>query len=95
MAATISLDDELTPVATEAKRRTGKRPSPATVWRWCRRGCRGVRLEALNVFGQWHTTKEAFAAFIKGQTAAALESDDSPAERSPATAEALRKAGVL
>lgn len=96
MPAAISIDDELTPVATEARRRTGKRPSPATIWRWCRRGCRGVRLEAVQVLGSWHTTREAFDAFVRGQTAEALAtSDDATEERSEETAAKLRAAGVL
>lgn len=91
--------DDLVTVASEAKRRTGKRPSPATVWRWTHKGCRGVLLKAVHCFGAWHTTREAFSEFIRDQSAAAMAasvfSDDAPAERDEATAKKLRAAGVL
>lgn len=91
-------NDDLIAVTAEAKRRTGKRPSPATVWRWVKKGVRGVRLEAVQLFGAWHTTRAAFGRFIAAQTAAALpiaDSDDAPADRSPETAAKLKAAGLL
>lgn len=92
------LAGELAPVASVAKKRTGLRPSPATIWRWLRKGvCNGtVRLEAVCHGGKWLTTPAAFEKFLTDQTAHALgnavsdkssESDDSDA--------ALLAAGLL
>lgn len=71
---TKQLTGQIEAVSIIAKRRTGKRPSPATVWRWCRKGVRGgaVKLQAVFHGGCWQTTPEAFDQFIADQTAAAL-----------------------
>lgn len=60
----------LEPVATVAKRITGKRPSPATIYRWCRKGLAGGRIRLKWVFhsGAMHTTEAAFREFIAAQT---------------------------
>lgn len=92
--------DELTPVAELCRKRLGRSISPATRWRWIKRGVRGgIRLEAVLVNGQWMTTPAAFAQFLREQTAAALRlpdvGDDSPAERPKATERKLRAAGLL
>lgn len=86
--------DDLVPIRKLAKQRLGRDISPACQWRWVRKGVRGVRLEALNVLGIWHTTPEAFAVFLRGQTAAAY-GNDAPAERSEATRQKLAAAGLL
>ncbi len=89
--------DELIPVRVIAKQRLGKAISPATLWRWVRQGCRGVRLEVVVVGSTWYTTPAAFGAFIRGQTDAAF-GDDSPessGERSEATRQKLIAAGLL
>ena len=39
--------DELVPVRIIVKQRLGKAISAATLWRWVRKGCRGVRLDRL------------------------------------------------
>ena len=89
--ASIDLESaSLRPVSLIARERTGKRPSPATVWRWCKKGIRGgVKLEAVNIFGSWHTTSEAFAEFLRAQTAVAM------AEPSGCTDDELRSVGLL
>ena len=68
------LSGELSHVATIAKRRTGKRPAPATVWRWVKKGLRGgsIRLQAVYTSGYWATTEAAFDEFINQQTEAAF-----------------------
>jgi hypothetical protein len=83
--------DQLRPVAQVAADCTGRRPSPASVWRWTRKGTRGGRLEAYYVHGVWCTTPEAFADFIRRQTDAALAT---PAADEPDD-EQLRAAGLL
>jgi hypothetical protein len=92
-----SLRGQLDPVAIVAKRRTGRKPSKPTIWRWCKRGCRGVRLEAANHSGQWYTTAEAFDQFLAGQTAAALAAPDPERQATDRAAEddELREAGLL
>lgn len=79
-------------VATVAKRVTGRKPAPATIWRWCKKGLRGgsIRLHCKYHAGCWCTTEAAFREFIDTQTEAALagETDD-------ASDEALAAAGLL
>ena len=70
--------DELTPVAAIFKARTGKRLSPPTLWRWLRKGCHGVKLEAVPVNGVWCSTPKAFAAFLEEQAAARLADRPQP-----------------
>jgi hypothetical protein len=89
-------NDTLVSVRELAKERLRKNISPSTIWRWVRKGCRGVRLEAVQVLGSWHSTPEAFAAFIAGQTAAALDGNAPiPSLRTPEKVERLRAAGLL
>jgi len=90
--------DDLVPIRKLAKQRLGRDISPACQWRWVRKGCRGVRLEAVQVMGVWHTTTAAFGAFVRGQTANAYGNDapvSVPAERSEATKKKLAAAGLL
>lgn len=41
----------------------GKRPHVSTLWRWCRKGVRGVRLEYVRLGHRIVTTEEAIARF--------------------------------
>ena len=43
--------------------RGGKRPSTCTVWRWCRKGCRGVSLAYLRMGREIRVTEEALRDF--------------------------------
>ncbi|QDT74466.1 DUF1580 domain-containing protein [Lacipirellula limnantheis] len=36
----------------------------STVWRWCTRGIRRIRLESMNVGGRRYTSMEAFERFV-------------------------------
>jgi hypothetical protein len=83
-------DAPLRPIAKIAESRTGKRPAPATIWRWLRKGVRGVKLNGVLLGGSWLTTEADFDAFIEQQTAAAL----APAMET-ATDEELKAAGLL
>ena len=90
--------DTLVSVRALAKSRLGKHIAPSTIWRWVRKGCRGVRLEAVQILGSWHSTPEAFAAFIVDQTAVALDdgtANSTPAPRTAAKTARLRAAGLL
>ncbi len=71
----------------------------ATVWRWCQKGARGVRLESLAVGGRRVTSQEAFERFIAATNpeAAATPPAPTPHERRKAIAAAereLAKAGI-
>ncbi len=98
MAAINIETDALIPLGELAKQRLGKRPSPATLWRWRLRGVNGARLAVVKSGGCWMTTAAAFAEFLRAQTAncqpAPLDTDV-PTERSAATAKKLAAAGLL
>lgn len=50
------------------RRRAGKRPHIATLYRWSERGCRGVRLETLQIGGTRCTSREALQRFCETLT---------------------------
>ncbi len=43
----------------------GKRCHPSTLWRWARRGCKGVKLEVRRLGGRFVTSMEALERFSK------------------------------
>ena len=43
----------------------GRRPHVSTIWRWCRKGIRGVQLEYLRLGNRVVTTQEALARFAQ------------------------------
>jgi hypothetical protein len=45
-------------------RRNGKRPNVATLWRWARYGCFGIRLKTTSVGGTLCTTEGDLRAFF-------------------------------
>ncbi len=47
------------------RRRGGKRPHFATLYRWIQRGVRGVRLESIKVGGEFCTSVEALQRFCE------------------------------
>jgi Protein of unknown function (DUF1580) len=47
------------------RRRGGKRVNVATVYRWAARGCRGVRLETIQIGGTKCTSLEALQRFFE------------------------------
>lgn len=66
----ISLDENLVTLAQAAKLLPG-RPNISTLWRWSRRGVKGVILETLVVAGRRFTSTEALRRFASATTAAA------------------------
>ncbi|HEY7425332.1 MAG TPA: DUF1580 domain-containing protein [Gemmataceae bacterium] len=59
--------------------RLGRPVSPATIWRWCRRGVRVpgngvVYLECVRLSGRWLTSVEAISRFVARQTPLIAES---------------------
>ena len=85
------LSGKLDHVAQVAKRRTGKRPSPATIFRWVKKGLRGgkVKLAAKFHSGYWATTEAAFDKFLDDQTAAAFASQSASIDDETLQAEGL------
>ena len=63
------------------ERRAGKRPNVATLYRWTNDGCRGVRLETIQVGACRCTSLEALQRFFDALTAAA--DSRPPAPRPP------------
>ena len=57
----------------------GKRPSPNTVWRWCRLGVQGVTLEYVRVGRRICTTAAACNRFVNALAAA----DERPVKSDP------------
>ncbi|UBM33762.1 DUF1580 domain-containing protein [Bremerella sp. TYQ1] len=71
---------DLLPVASVAEQITGQRPSRPTVWRWLRNGVSGgVRLQAVPIYGKWHTTNAAFRDFLNRRAESMRQSIESRA----------------
>ncbi len=61
------------------RRRKGKRPHVATVYRWAQKGCKGVRLETIQVGGTKCTSLEALQRFFEQLT----QRDETPVPTTP------------
>lgn len=83
------------------QRRGGKRPHVSCVYRWTLSGCRGVKLESIQVGGTRCTSREALGRFFERLSHAAGTDRDLPTVRTPSqrakasarAAEELIKAG--
>jgi hypothetical protein len=64
----VSLSENLVSLTEATKllprRRKGKRPNVVTVYRWSTIGCRGVKLETIQVGGTRCTSREALQRFF-------------------------------
>jgi hypothetical protein len=47
---------------------TGQKPHLSTLWRWCLKGCYGVRLESICIGGKRFVTPSAIQRFIENST---------------------------
>ncbi len=47
----------------EAAKLLPRRPAPSTLWRWHRKGVRGIKLEALRLGGRIYTSPESLNKF--------------------------------
>jgi len=47
---------------------TGKKPHVSTLWRWCLKGCKGVRLESICIGGKRFVTATAIERFVEAST---------------------------
>lgn len=45
---------------------TGSKPHLSTIWRWCLRGCKGVRLDSICIGGKRFVTAAALERFVAG-----------------------------
>jgi hypothetical protein len=54
--------------ATLPRRRGGRRVNVATLYRWASHGCRGVRLETIQIGGTKCTSREALGRFFNRLT---------------------------
>ena len=63
-------NEKLLRVPGEAAKSFPDRPHTSTIWRWHRRGIKGVRLETAIIGGRRYTSREAIQRFIERTTAA-------------------------
>lgn len=62
----------------------GKRPHATAVWRWARRGVRGIKLETLCMGGRFLTSREALERFGRALAAVPPSTPAAPPPTSPA-----------
>lgn len=60
---------------------TGEKPHASTLWRWCLKGCKGVKLESICIGGKRYVTVSAIERFIeaRSRTAATMDIRSAPA----------------
>lgn len=64
-------------------RRAGKRPHISCVYRWTVSGCKGVKLESIQIGGTRCTSREALSRFFDRLSMSAGPQQDPAAVRSP------------
>ena len=69
------------------RRRRGRKPSPSTLYRWAKRGLRGVRLETVRVGGTLCTSVEALNRFFAELDGAATRACSVPHAPQPSARE--------
>lgn len=79
----IDLENETVLSLTEAakqlpRRRAGKRPHVATLYRWANRGLRGIQLETIQVGGTLCTSAEALQRFFERLSSDRRKPDSDP-----------------
>jgi len=47
---------------------TGQKPHVSTLWRWCLKGCHGVKLESICIGGKRFVTRSAIERFVEDST---------------------------
>ncbi len=91
--------ESLQPLLPLLAQMLGKRPSPATLWRWHKVGIKvgddRVRLEAKRVGGQLYGSVEAVERFIQAQNPPIADSTEESEDRSPDMEQKLQAAGML
>jgi hypothetical protein len=64
----------------EAAKIIPTRPDVSTLWRWYRRGVRGIRLETVIIGGKRYTSRESIQRFIERTTEAHDKGAAAPAK---------------
>jgi len=65
---------------------TGQKPHVSTLYRWCLRGCKGVRLESICIGGKRFVTAAAIERFIEASSEARpAQQTQAPAPAAPPT----------
>ena len=62
---------------------TGQKPHVSTLWRWCLKGCKGVRLDSICIGGKRFVTAAAIDEFIDASTRRRPDGGESPPAASP------------
>ena len=90
----INVENETLLTLTEATkvlpRVNGRKPAVSTLWRWCRKGLRGVRLEYLRIGRNIVTSPQALHRFF----AALAEADAQLEEAGTVKPQCLAKKGI-
>ncbi len=68
----------------------GKRPHTCTIWRWARKGCRGVKLEVRRLGGRFVTSMEALERFSKELGEVELPDRPAPPPKRPTNRQRLK-----
>lgn len=58
----------LSAAAAYIGRLTGEKPHTSTIWRWCSKGCKGIRLESICIGGKRYVTVSAIERFIEARS---------------------------
>jgi Protein of unknown function (DUF1580) len=74
--------DGALPLADAARLLPG-RPHPSTVWRWRKKGVRGIKLETLQIGGRVWVTRSAIADFLTALSGARAASGAEPLVKQP------------
>jgi Protein of unknown function (DUF1580) len=89
----------------QAARLLPNHPNPVTLWRWRKKGIRGVKLQTELIGGRRFVYREALEQFIQAINDAAVSKADRPASssepaggkhtRSAETSKRLKRAGLM
>lgn len=89
--------EQLQPLLPLLGKILGKRPAPATAWRWTNHGVKvgddRIKLRALRIGGRLYASTEDVQAFIAAQNPP--DENEPSDQRSPATERRLQEAGLL
>ena len=72
----------------------GKNPHPSSVWRWCKIGLDGVKLEHIKVGGRMCTSIEALDRFFNREDVLASAPVTPSTKRLAETSDRLSKEGI-
>jgi len=75
----LSFQDELLTMKEAAKRLptvNGKPVHPSAIWRWCRKGIKGISLEYMILGGRYLTTMDAIEIFCNKLARRELETNN-------------------